>query len=129
MFFHINLCCSFVLANVCQLLFAAFYSQICRSVAGESLPMSIVQSCKEICVLCGWWRVLFPVIWKCAYFWRNFWECWNSWSSVFFSAMSVLILSNDPSYLHFFQDQELKPRPSLKKSVFLVKSLENLSYD
>ena len=45
-------------------------------------------------------------------------ECWNSWSSVFFSAMSVLISSNDPSYLHFFQDQELQPRPSLKKIGF-----------
>ena len=53
LFFHINLCCLFFLTNVCQLLFVAFCDESCRFVAQDSLSMSLVQSCKEICILYG----------------------------------------------------------------------------
>ena len=97
LFFHINLCCLFVLANVCQLIFVAFCNESCWSVAQESLSMYIVLSCKEICILYGWGGVLFSVLWTylylrtylCTYFWRDFWGCCNLKLSVFFSTLCL----------------------------------------
>ena len=85
LFFHINLCCLFFLANICQLLFVPFCDESCRFVAQEPFSMSLVQSCKELCILYGWWRVLFSVFRKCSYI-RG---CCNSWSSVFFPALCL----------------------------------------
>ena len=44
LFFQNNLCCLFVLASVCQLLFAALSHESCLFFAQVYLSMSIVQS-------------------------------------------------------------------------------------
>ena len=52
--------------------------------------MSIIQSRKELCILYGWWIVLFSVLRIHAHFWKDLCGCCNSWSSVFFCALCLL---------------------------------------